>query len=133
MKVPLLLHAAPSAGAAIQEFPFEKPELYIQRSPLYQVDKLKVPPHKIMAVTFTNKAAREMKLRVEKLLEGRLRGKIGAAFVSAGLGAGGGAELDLLLDDPQGARDIPRAAETAGHHVVAAREEAGLWRITIEA
>ncbi len=40
----------------------------------YLVGEMKVPPHKIMAVTFTNKAAREMKLRVEKLLEGHLRG-----------------------------------------------------------
>lgn len=40
----------------------------------YLVSELEVPPHKIMAVTFTNKAAKEMKLRVEKLLEGRLRG-----------------------------------------------------------
>ncbi len=40
----------------------------------YLVGEMRVPPHKIMAVTFTNKAAREMKLRVEKLLEGHLRG-----------------------------------------------------------
>jgi len=40
----------------------------------YLVGHLGVPPHQIMAVTFTNKAAKEMKLRVEKLLEGRLRG-----------------------------------------------------------
>ena len=38
------------------------------------VGQLGVPPHKIMAVTFTNKAAREMKSRVEVLLEGNLRG-----------------------------------------------------------
>src|SRR3972149_2352823 len=38
------------------------------------VGQLGVPPHKIMAVTFTNKAAREMKSRVEVLLEGKLRG-----------------------------------------------------------
>jgi DNA helicase-2/ATP-dependent DNA helicase PcrA len=40
----------------------------------YLVSQVHVPPHKIMAVTFTNRAAREMKLRVEKLLEGHLRG-----------------------------------------------------------
>jgi ATP-dependent DNA helicase UvrD/PcrA len=40
----------------------------------YLVGQLGVPPHKIMAVTFTNKAAREMKSRVEVLLEGNLRG-----------------------------------------------------------
>jgi dipeptidyl aminopeptidase/acylaminoacyl peptidase len=32
-----------STQQEIQGLPFEKPELYIQRSPLYQVDKLKVP------------------------------------------------------------------------------------------
>jgi len=40
----------------------------------YLVGQLGTPPHKIMAVTFTNKAAREMKSRVEVLLEGKLRG-----------------------------------------------------------
>src|SRR3990170_1728446 len=40
----------------------------------YLVGQLGTPPHKIMAVTFTNKAAREMKSRVEVLLEGNLRG-----------------------------------------------------------
>ena len=43
-----------------------------------------------------------------------------------------GAHLDLLLDDPQGARDIPRAAEAAGHHVVELAHEADAWRIRIE-
>jgi len=44
-----------------------------------------------------------------------------------------GEQLDLLLDDPQGARDIPRAAEASGHQVIATAVEGGLWRITIEA
>ena len=43
-----------------------------------------------------------------------------------------GAELDLMLDDAQGAADIPRAAEAAGHHVVGVVDEGGRWRITIE-
>jgi tRNA 2-thiouridine synthesizing protein A len=43
-----------------------------------------------------------------------------------------GCELDLLVDDPQGARDIPRAAETAGHHVVRVTDDHGIWTITIE-
>ena len=43
-----------------------------------------------------------------------------------------GAELDLLLDDAQGAADIPRAAEAAGHHVVGVVQEGGRWRITLE-
>jgi TusA-related sulfurtransferase len=44
-----------------------------------------------------------------------------------------GAELDLLLDDPQGAADIPRAAESAGHHVAGVEHDDECWRITIEA
>jgi len=44
-----------------------------------------------------------------------------------------GTELELVLDDAQGARDIPRAAEAEGHHVVGIREAEGVWRITIEA
>ena len=34
----------------------------------YLIRQRHVPPHRIMAVTFTNKAADEMKERVEKLL-----------------------------------------------------------------
>jgi tRNA 2-thiouridine synthesizing protein A len=43
-----------------------------------------------------------------------------------------GQELDLLVDDPQAARDIPRAAEAVGHHVAGVAAGAGIWRITIE-
>lgn len=43
-----------------------------------------------------------------------------------------GHELELLVDDPQAARDIPRAAEAVGHHVAGVAAEAGVWRITIE-
>jgi len=43
-----------------------------------------------------------------------------------------GTEVDLLLDDPQGARDVPRAAEAAGHHVVAVTPGEGVWTITVE-
>ena len=43
-----------------------------------------------------------------------------------------GQEVDILLDDAQGAADIPRAAEAAGHHVVGVVDEGGWWRITIE-
>ena len=43
-----------------------------------------------------------------------------------------GQEIDVLLDDAQGAADIPRAAEAAGHHVVGVMDEGGRWRITIE-
>lgn len=41
-------------------------------------------------------------------------------------------ELDLLVDEPQGARDIPRAAEAAGHHIVHVAREGDVWRITVE-
>jgi TusA-related sulfurtransferase len=44
-----------------------------------------------------------------------------------------GDELTLVLDDPQGAHDIPRAAEATGHHVAAVARDGALWRITIEA
>ena len=43
-----------------------------------------------------------------------------------------GEEIDLLVDEAQGARDIPRAAEAAGHHVVGVTPADGMWRITIE-
>ena len=42
--------------------------------------------------------------------------------------------MHLLVDDPQSARDLPRAAEAAGHHVVdiTPTTEAGVWKITLE-
>ena len=43
-----------------------------------------------------------------------------------------GDEVDLLVDDPRGARDIPRAAEATGHHVGGVIADDGCWRITIE-
>ena len=43
-----------------------------------------------------------------------------------------GEELEIVLDDPQGARDIPRAADAEGHHVVEVRESEGLWHLTLE-
>ncbi len=43
-----------------------------------------------------------------------------------------GETLELLLDDPRGARDIPRAAEAEGYAVTVASREGSLWRLRIE-
>ena len=43
-----------------------------------------------------------------------------------------GDELELLVDDAQAARDIPRAAEACGHHVVELTRDGAAWRLTIE-
>jgi TusA-related sulfurtransferase len=40
--------------------------------------------------------------------------------------------LEIELDDPRGARDLPRAAEAEGHHVVTSRPHASGWVIVIE-
>ena len=40
--------------------------------------------------------------------------------------------IDVTLDDPRGARDLPRAAEAEGHHVLEQHAIDSCWRITIE-
>jgi tRNA 2-thiouridine synthesizing protein A len=41
--------------------------------------------------------------------------------------------LELTLDDPRGARDIPRAAEAEGHSIVATESlDGGIFRLKIE-
>ncbi|MGH7893999.1 MAG: sulfurtransferase TusA family protein [Candidatus Binatia bacterium] len=43
-----------------------------------------------------------------------------------------GTAVDLLVDDPRSVRDLPRAAEASGHHVVAVTGDPPRWRITLE-
>lgn len=51
----------------------------------YLVEEKGVPPHHIVALTFTNKAAREMRDRAEGLLRGRLPGMQVSTFHAYGL------------------------------------------------
>jgi tRNA 2-thiouridine synthesizing protein A len=44
---------------------------------------------------------------------------------------GKGEELTVRIDDPKGARDIPRAAESEGYAAEVEAESDGLWRIRI--
>ena len=43
-----------------------------------------------------------------------------------------GETIDLTIDDPRGARDIPRAAEAEGYAVGEVLAINGLWRLRIE-
>jgi tRNA 2-thiouridine synthesizing protein A len=43
-----------------------------------------------------------------------------------------GEVLEVLIDDPKGRRDIPRAAEAEGYAIVHIDEVSGGWRIAIE-
>jgi len=43
-----------------------------------------------------------------------------------------GTRIDLLVDEERGARDIPRAAEAVGHHLIGVVEDDGTWRIRLE-
>lgn len=43
-----------------------------------------------------------------------------------------GQVLELMVDDPRGARDIPRAAEAEGYAVIDCSALDGLWRLKIE-
>ena len=45
---------------------------------------------------------------------------------------GVGEELVVWIDDPKGARDIPRAAEAEGYAVDPAVEQGGVWRLRIQ-
>jgi len=43
-----------------------------------------------------------------------------------------GEMLELLLDDPRGVKDIPRAAEAEGYFVTETVALDGVWRLAIE-
>lgn len=43
-----------------------------------------------------------------------------------------GEVLELTIDDPRGARDIPRAAEAEGYSLVAIDAAGSIWRLSIE-
>jgi TusA-related sulfurtransferase len=43
-----------------------------------------------------------------------------------------GERLEILLDDPRGARDIPRAAEAEGYAVIGIVGTGDAWRVQIE-
>ena len=43
-----------------------------------------------------------------------------------------GQRIELLVDDPRGARDIPRAAEAEGYSVIEIAGKSNAWRIQIE-
>ena len=43
-----------------------------------------------------------------------------------------GAALELILDDPKGAQDIPHAAEASGYAVIEVERGASTWRVVIQ-
>jgi TusA-related sulfurtransferase len=43
-----------------------------------------------------------------------------------------GTVVDVVIDDPRSLRDLPRAAEASGHHVVAVDGAEPPWRIRLE-
>lgn len=43
-----------------------------------------------------------------------------------------GEKLELMLDDPRGVRDIPRAAEAEGYAIIEIGQAGDGWRVRIE-
>lgn len=48
------------------------------------------------------------------------------------MGLGRGEVVELTLDDPRGARDLPRAAEAEGHHVISVEAAGERWIVVLE-
>ena len=62
-----------------------KTRVIIQRI-AYLIQKKQVPPQQIIAVTFTNKAAEEMRKRLQGILSGKQEGIHLSTFHSLGVG-----------------------------------------------
>ena len=43
-----------------------------------------------------------------------------------------GTEVDIVIDDPRSLRDLPRAAEANGHHVIGIEAQSVPWHIILE-
>jgi tRNA 2-thiouridine synthesizing protein A len=43
-----------------------------------------------------------------------------------------GSEVIVVVDDPQSVRDLPRAAEASGYHVIAVEARGAGWTIVLE-
>ena len=43
-----------------------------------------------------------------------------------------GTNVEILLDDPKGVRDLPRAAEAHGYHVGDVLPDGVAWRVLLE-
>ena len=43
-----------------------------------------------------------------------------------------GTTVDVVIDDPRSLRDLPRAAESNGHHLVGVDDDGPPWRIRLE-
>ena len=73
---PTLVIAGPGSGKTA----------VLTRRVAYLIREMGVPPQRIMAVTFTNKAAQEMRERVNRMLDGQIRGPTMGTLVSHGIG-----------------------------------------------